>query len=245
MGKALKTTTCSKLEMAGVKVLLYGTNGSGKTRFAATWPFPVYFTPLMAQNELRSIANEHFPVILFDSMQEVREQTLALGEAIESNKINCKTVVIDNLTTIQTLFEVEVKAKSGHDKLEWEDWGKFTNFFIEWMTIIHRWPINIIWITHSDAEKTFTLRGDSKNFIPGNSDLLLYSESKDFGPTKPTGYYIHGRRCGQWPARIRMVDVANRPKFTTIGPNPHYDDLAVCLGMPLLAEAEGWDSGQK
>jgi hypothetical protein len=240
MGKSLKITTCNKIETTGIKVLLYGANGSGKTRFASTWPFPVYFTPVMAKNELRSIANENIPVVLFETMADVKEQTIALGEAMKAGKIQCKTIVVDNLTTIQTLFEVEIKAKSGHDKLDWEDWGRFTGFFVEWMTMIHRWPVNIIWITHSDVEKTFTLRGDSKNFIPGNSDLLLYSESRDFGPKKPTGFFVHGRRCGQWPARVRMADVAGRPIFTTIGPDPHYDDLAVCLGMPSLSEAEGW-----
>jgi hypothetical protein len=241
MGKALKITTHDKIETAGVKVLLYGTNGSGKTRFASTWPFPIFFTPLMAQNELRSIISTHVRAILFDSMLEAREQTVALGEAMKAGKIQCKTIVIDNLTTIQTLFEIEVKNKSGHDKMEWEDWGRFTNYFVDWMTIMHRWPVNIIWITHSDAEKTFTLRGDSRNFIPGNSDLLLYSESKDHGINKPTGYYVHGRRCGQWPARIRMSDIAGRPSFVVSGPDPHYDDIAVCLGLPSLAEAEGWD----
>lgn len=237
----LKLTKCNEISPCGLKVLLYGTNGSGKTRWSATWPFPVFFTPMMAQNELRSIANEHFPVVLFDSMAELKEQTAALGVAIQKGEIQCKTIVVDNLTTIQTLFEVELKQKAGIDKLSWDEWGKFTTFFVEWMTLIHRWPVNVIWITHSDNEKTLTLKGDSKHFIPGNSDLMLYSESKDNGTNKPSSYFIHGRRCGQWPARVRMPDVAGMKPFTVIGPNPHYDDLAICLGMPSLSEAEGWE----
>jgi hypothetical protein len=238
---SLKLSHTDKLDLVGTKVLLYGTNGSGKTHFAATWPFPVFFTPVMAANELRTISNQNIPVVLFDTMAELKEQTSALGEAMKRNEVKCKTIIVDNLTTIQTLFEVEIKAKSGKDKLEWEDWGKFTTFFVEWMTLLHRWPVNVIWITHSDAEKTFTLRGDSKHFIPGNSDLLLYCEAKDMGATKPTAWYVHGRRCGQWPARIRMPDIQGQKPFTMIGPDPHYDDLAKLLGMPSQAQAEGWE----
>jgi hypothetical protein len=240
MAKSLKLTYADKLPADGVKVLLYGTNGSGKTRFASTWPHPVFITPVMARNELRSIADQNIPVLLYETLQDVRDQTEALGIAMKKGEIKCKTVVIDNLTTAQTLFEIEIKDTMKMDKLDYAGWGQFTTFFVRWMTMLHGWPVNIIWITHSDAEKTFTLRGDSKNFIPGNADLLLYSESVDQGINKPTGYFVHGRRKGNWPARIRMPDIKGVKPFIVSGPDPHYNDLAKCLGMPSLEDAEGW-----
>lgn len=239
MSKLVLTDTTKATERMFYTVLLYGPNGSGKTQFGSTWPFPVYLTPTMALNELRTVSDLGLPVVTFDTIAEFKDQVAALASEIKAGKFQAKTIIVDNLTTIQTLFEAEIKAQSGVDKLEWSDWGRFTTLFVTLMTILHRLPCHILWITHADPEKTFTLKGDSRNFIPANCDLLLYSASVDLGATKGTDYRLHARRCGQWPARLRLPRAHQQIKPLTVISDPHYDKLAPHLGLKSQAEEEG------
>lgn len=220
-------------------VLIYGATGAGKTSFAATFPNPVFLVPEIARGEMRTLSGYDLPVIFFKSMNDLKEQLECLGRSIEKGHVSCKTLVLDNLTITQLLFEDDIKRDFGVDKLEWEHWGKFTSFFVRLMTTIKKWPVHSIWICHSDKEKTFTLKGDSRNFFPSNADLMLYAEVKDLG-SKGAEWWIHGRKFGQWPARIRLSRAHTEVNpFLRSGPDPHYDDFAEILGLETCAKVEG------
>jgi len=243
MAKLKLKSTMDIAEDNNYTVLLYGEAGSGKTTFAHTWPAPVFLVPEMAENEMKSICDQDLPVVVFADMDDFYEQVKSLKKAIHKGQLLCRTLVVDNLTTIQQQFEDEIKQARGLDKLDWEEWGKFTSYFMKIKNELHKWPCHKIWITHTDEDRTFSLKGDSRKFFPNACDLLLYCEVVDTGKPGAAGieYRVHGRRKAQWPARIRIPEAHERlKKFRTLGPNPspHYDLLAPYLGLPLQKEAE-------
>lgn len=239
MGSLRLSSTNTLAKDATYNVLLYGDNGSGKTHFAGTWPYPVFLVPSIARGEMRTLSEFDIPVIFFTSMADLADQLTALGKAIESKKVQCGTIILDNLTTTQLLFEDEIKQEFGIDKLEFAHWGKFTGFFVRLMTTIKKWPVHSIWICHSDKERVFTLKGDSKNFFPSNADLMLYCDVKDMGKAG-LQWFVHGRKFGTWPARMRLGKAhENTEAFARVGPDPHYDDFAAILGLKPCAEVEG------
>lgn len=229
-------------------VMLYGENGSGKTHFAGTWPHPIFLVPWIARGEMRTWADTDLPVIFFESMADLSEQLILLKKAMDRKNVTCKTIVLDNLTTTQLVFEAEIKEENNIEKLEYAHWAKYTGYFVALMKQIKTWPVHSIWICHSDFEKTLSLKGDSKHFFPDNADLMLYCESRDLG-SKGLEYLVHGRKFGRWPARMRLPKIhENTATFGRISsmpesPNgqirPHYDNFAAILGLKSCAEIEG------
>lgn len=228
------------------KVLSYGAPGSGKTHFAATWPNPVFIVPNIARGEVRTVGHtDAVRVVTFDDMADMKAQVTALGKAIEAGKVSCNTLVFDNLTTTQMMFEEEIKQTKAIDKLEWSDWGKFKSIFSELMLSLHSWPVHVIWVTHSDKDRTFTLMGQSLHFFPSNCDLILYHEVTDVPNQAEPIYRVHGRQRGQWPARVRLPRMEDFETFTYLqsDPNnshysPHYDEIAPFLGLKSCEEVE-------
>jgi hypothetical protein len=223
-----------------VTVLLYGQNGTGKTYFASTFPHPVFLVPVIASNEMKTIAGFDLPVLTFDSMEDFKRGLAEVSKQIKNKTLDCKTLVVDNVTTIQLMFEDELKESKSVDKLEWEQWGKFKSYFVSIMKTLHSWPINVIWITHTHHENVFSLLGDSKHFIPNNCDLILYAEARDPGGNKDTQFIVHAKRFGNWPARIRRDMTLDLDMVKQFGPDPspHFDDLAPYLGLGTREEEE-------
>lgn len=238
-GSGLQVRRSGELKAkTGYSVMLYGANGSGKTFQASTWPKPLWLVPSIGVNELRTIEDYNLPFIVFESIEDLAVKISELRDELKAHPGLYKTLVFDSLTTTQTLFEDELKQRSRVDKLEWSDWGKFTSTFVHLMSSLHSWPCHKIWICHTDQEKIFSLKGDSRQLFPNNADLILYCESRDTG--RSTEYRVHPRRCGQWPARVRRSANANDEGVPILGPDPSpcYDLLAPYLGLHSLEEEE-------
>jgi hypothetical protein len=240
-------------------VMIYGDNRSGKTFFAGTWPRPVFLVPEISENEMRTLAEWDFPVVLFGDTADFQKQCESLIKLIRAGKpvgpYKPRTLVIDNLTTAQMMWEEDIKAKMGKEKLEWSDWGGVKSLTQRAITEFKRLPIHQLWICHTRKfstavkgasgrderveEGTWTLNGSTKEVLPHHCDLLLYSECIDRGAKGP-GYIMHGRKRGIWPAGVRLNRIHADKPFTKIGPEPSpcYDDLAPYLGLPSLEDEE-------
>jgi hypothetical protein len=238
-GSGLQVRRSGELRgQGGYSILLYGANGSGKTFQASTWPKPLWLVPRIGVNELRTIEDYDLPFLVFESIEDLAEKIAALREELKAHPGLYKTLVFDSLTTTQTMFEDELKQRSRVDKLEWSDWGRFTSTFVHLMSSLHSWPLHKIWICHTDGEKIFSLKGDSRQLFPNNADIILYCESRDAGGR--TEYRVHPRRCGQWPARVRRSAGFDDSGIPIMGPDPSpsYDMLAPFLGLRSCAEEE-------
>lgn len=261
MGKLQLGSTSELRENINYRIFLYGENRSGKTHFTGTWPRPLYIVPELATNEMRTLSDQNFPMVFFDSMANCYNQVLEITRMVKARKFIGgyipRTIVFDNLSTSMTMFEQELKMEGtrpkrfeeGKEKMDWGDWGKQKALITAILSLLHSTPAHVIWISHpklitisrkvgdqtiTEQEGGFNLSGDAKNFIPGNCDLL-YAEAVDRGVKGP-GYYIHGKKKGVWPAGVRLN--GQQAPFGKIGPDPHYDDLAEILGLPSLEEEE-------
>ena len=103
---AVKLNSTSTVSTDGVKFLVYGAAGSGKTRLIATLPEPVI---LSAEGGLLSLADSQIPFIAIDSLPAMAEAYLWLVESDEAKKF--KSVAIDSLSEIaETCLNAEKKV---------------------------------------------------------------------------------------------------------------------------------------
>ena len=246
----LQLTTTDESVSQKTTILLYGDNGTGKTTLAATWPNPVFLVPSICRNEMKSLSRHQFFVALFSNLKELHQQVNDLGRDIMAGKLACGTIVVDNLTGMQTALEEELKATSGKAKLDWEEWGKFASVFTKLLDSLHKLPPHIIWITHQKVVKVdedtsageFTLTGKSKELIPGFADMILHCTVTDL---KAAGlkFRLFLKSHDIWKCRIRgdREAVAAFPPYIE---DPTYDKLAALMGWESCAEVEARATGE-
>lgn len=239
------------------RVFLYGDNRSGKTWFSGTWPNPVMIVHKYGTNEMRTLEGEGIPFVTYDSLDECLGQVKEVC-AIAKRKSRefgyfPRTLVFDNLTTANEFWMEELEKKVGQ-KLKFAEWGELRAYVSAIMRELHSSPCHVIWIAHPRIEKvtetkgnhteetvraSFSIKGASRDIIPGNCDWMLYSEVQDRGP-QGHAYLMHLRKAGMWPAGVRLSRVMQAKVIGTIGPkpSPSYDAIAKMLGLPSRAEEE-------
>lgn len=257
----LRISNTDELPQGSVyRVFLYGDNRSGKTHFAGTWPNPVFIVPKIGLNEMKTLKGQDIAVIPFAGLEDCEKQISDLVKEIKSGSKRLpyvpKTLVFDNLTTANQLWLEELEdTTSDERKVQRNKWGLMRSYVVAFMRMLHGvTDCHVIWICHPRVEKvqervggrteehsvgSFTVQGAARELIPGNCDLLLYAEDKDLG-VKGTGYFLHGRKRGIWPAGVRLSRVQQKTPFTVLGPkpSPSYDELAKILGIPSRDEIE-------
>jgi phage nucleotide-binding protein len=139
-------------------VTLVGDGGMGKTTLAATFPNPVF---IRTEDGTQSLVGNNnvalFP--LAKTSQEVLDQI----EVLATQEHNFKTLVIDSITQLHTIFEAEViandpKAKSinqanGGYGAGWNTVAEMHRKFREWCGFLsEKKGMNIVFIAHADSE---------------------------------------------------------------------------------------------
>ncbi len=102
------STTRAEAAQSGVKILLYGDAGFGKTRAAATAPRPVIVS---AESGLLSLAGYDLPVVVVRSVNDFNEVYRWVTESAEAKGFD--TVYIDSLSEIaeQVLSNAKAQVK--------------------------------------------------------------------------------------------------------------------------------------
>ena len=96
----------TKKAVNGVKVLVYGVAGVGKTRLIATAPNPII---LSAEAGLLSLAQEDIPVIEIKTVQDVMDAFEWLTEDPVGMKF--ETICVDSITEVAEVLLAELKKK--------------------------------------------------------------------------------------------------------------------------------------
>lgn len=90
----------------GIKCLIYGRSGAGKTRLAATAPAPII---LSAEAGTLSLRNERVPMIQITTVDELREALLWLTNSVEARQF--ATVYLDSITEIGEVVLANAKVQ--------------------------------------------------------------------------------------------------------------------------------------
>lgn len=104
----LNFTTCREsAKPNGVKVLVYGKSGTGKTVLCATAPKPVIIS---AEHGLLSLREHDIPVIEVSNFKDLQESYLWLRDDPQAAQF--ETVCLDSLTEIAEIVLADAKEKS-------------------------------------------------------------------------------------------------------------------------------------
>jgi hypothetical protein len=165
-------------------VTICGTPGTGKTSLAATFPGPVFLVRTQGEKIPRDLPQGQAPVSIgeTDNVKKLWDQLLAL--ATEEHPY--RTVVIDSVTGLETLFVEEVmrsdaKAKSIQQAMGGYGAGRdavavMHNRVRKAAEVLRRRGIHVVFIAHSDvvtitppdadSYTQYSLRLHSKSMAP-------------------------------------------------------------------------------
>lgn len=104
---SIKITSTKDVSTDGVKALVYGKAGIGKTTLMATAPSPII---LSAEAGLLSLAGQDIPVIETKSVQDIYDAYEFLTESEESKKY--ETICLDSITEIGEVLLSQLKKVS-------------------------------------------------------------------------------------------------------------------------------------
>lgn len=145
----LKRITSGKVEREP-RVLLYSTDGYGKTTFAANAE-----DPLFIDANKGSLGFSNVRRVIPTSWTDVKEWTAAVA----SGEVKCKTLVFDSITDIETMSHLELLPGTTVDKYE-GGYGKGdTVVIVAWRELLlqleRAWAngISIVMLAHATVKK--------------------------------------------------------------------------------------------
>lgn len=106
------------IEVANIrlKVLVYGTSGSGKTTFAGTFPKPYFFDTDFGMLTLRGRDIEYDS---YDSWVEMKSKL----DKMLAKETEFETIVIDSITSVQDLMLAAIMAENNQKEPRLHEWG--------------------------------------------------------------------------------------------------------------------------
>lgn len=152
-----------------IKALFYGPNGTGKTTVAGTFPKPLLVldvnergTRVLAKQEGCSKRNV-----------DVFEMFAQAYWYLKSGKHPYKTVVIDNVTTLQEVAMRYVMNKEATFDLSKDmdmptkrDWGGLSQLLKRWLIDFRNLDMNVVFIAQEKRDKEEDLESDEASVYP-------------------------------------------------------------------------------
>lgn len=152
-----------------IKALFYGPNGTGKTTIAGTFPNPIIFD--INERGTRVLATE-----------EGRAKKRAVDEFemlvqgfwyLKSGKHPFKTVVLDNITTLQEVAmryimnkEADFDLSKDMDMPTKRDWGGLSQIMKRWLIDFRNLPMHVVFIAQEKRDRDEDLESDDASVYP-------------------------------------------------------------------------------
>jgi hypothetical protein len=254
--------------------MVVGDSRAGKTRFAGTWPRPIFLADasehgwttlgslgpddLYEADREPKVVGIETPQDMVLALKALQTQASGAKVAIDEwplaqGKWECGTVVIDSLTFYADAYFSALEAENAGGKNDKRAWyGELASHLRYLMIQFHRLPYHIVWTSLSSTNDDSQLRGaliagSTAAKAPARCDLWLYLDKYS---EKVKGE--DNRRETQIVYEAHTQNYAGNKaghRFGTRLPpiiEPHFDVIEDCLGMtPWTDRLQPKSSGRK
>jgi len=153
-----------------IKCLFYGPNGTGKTTVSGTFPGPVLVLDVNERGtRVLASTDGHCKKRLVDTF----EMFVQAYWFLKSGKHQFKTVVIDNLTTLQEVCmryvmnkEADFDLSKDMDLPTKRDWGGMSQLMKRWAIDFRNLPMNVVFIAQEKKDNDDDLESDEASVYP-------------------------------------------------------------------------------
>ena len=202
-----------------ITCLSYGATRAGKTRFAATFPRPLFFSDA-TETGWTTISNmnhdclwepECVPQVW--AIENAADMMTALHDAeqiIKTRPGEVQTIVIDSLTFYADLFfsAIDASARSASSKApdNRQLFMCLAAHLKELRIRAHMLPVNVVWLALEKEANSDNpvggpmLSGQNAAKFAAGCDYILYHRSYQARPVDPVQWEVRTRRYGQYPA---------------------------------------------
>ena len=178
----------SEMKATGDLILLYGKPGVGKTYFAASLEKPLVLDVDRGAKSLKDFDNVGYVEIC--STNDLKEAIMNL----ENNTQGFKTIIVDTITSLESMFLYERSLHSKTDTPQMQDYGKI-KYFLEGVIVklkaLTNKGVDVVFIAHEqliqesqpDGSFVFVLHPDlrekSMTHLESQADEIIYMKKKD------------------------------------------------------------------
>lgn len=131
--------------------MVYGKSGTGKTRFAGTFPKPYFFDYDGGMLTLRGqdIDYDHYDDVVVNGV--VRRSAIDLtNQKLREFEKDCpyETLVFDSMTIYQDLLVAHITRASKTEKMNQGDWGSYHDYMKGLIFAAKRLGVNLVFTAH-------------------------------------------------------------------------------------------------
>ena len=159
------------LDAGYMKALIYGPNGTGKNTVAATFPGPVLVLDINEKGTRSMMGHE--PGNVKKRFLDTFEMFVMAYWYLRSGKHPYKTVVIDNVTTLQEVAMKFVMRKEADNDLNKDmdmpnkkDWGNLSQLMKKWVVEFRNLDMNVVFIAQEKRNNDEDLASDEVSVFP-------------------------------------------------------------------------------
>ena len=225
------TTTDRLQNTRGIKAIVYGVAGSGKTMLTASAPSPFLFsveggTSSLSRHNIKRVFgdtphSESFPVVEINTIQELWEAI----QWMQSAEAHQYSVCVDSLTNCAELWLQHIRATSSNPKDARSVFGEFNSQFIAVCNLMQRLPQPVIMTCKLDRETdVLTDAILYRPLMPGQQVPLQLPHIFDqlfclrIDPQSQNARYLQTQADAQYTAKDRsgILDAMEYPNLTLL-----------------------------
>jgi hypothetical protein len=245
-----------------ITVLSYGASRAGKTRFAGSFPRPLFLSDNseggwetlrnMDQNAWYEpdVAPKVWALEKAEDMAQAvasidkicRGETLTIG-GVKYAPGDIQTVVVDSLTFYADSYLTALERAGGKDMRQ--IYQRLGQHLREVMVRVHELPVNVIWICLEkapDEDNPSTggvlVAGQTRDKAPARCDYWMYHRTFTKNPTIGPEYEVRTKKFGPWPA-------GGRDEGALPDPLPECNYRAVAEALGIIGSSAGKYSNEE
>lgn len=211
-----------------LSAILFGPYGSGKTKFASTWPKPFF---IAAEDGMLTVRNDDIPYVLIDPDKAVYSTIIDIF-AVASQKqgpfAEVQTLVIDSMSKLNRMMLDEILEERGTDKAEYDEWKRLRTNMNRINNLFVRLPYNRL-VTVGEAYKEdkymkelkpdFNIEGGFRADLAGEYDNVWCFQKKVVGRNQKFIMNTEDFRGRQAKKRLVLPSEIENPTYKKIMEN--------------------------